>query len=77
VTRSTTITADGRSWTVELHVGTSRHECPRIEVAPIDNPDDRRLYAYKLGSDWHAPGYTEPSLARAFDGALQQLDETN
>lgn len=75
--RSTTITLDGRSWAIELLVGASKHECPRVEITPTDDPEARRMYAYKLGTDWFSPGYTEPTLRSAFDRAVQQLESSN
>lgn len=75
--RSTAITLEGRTWTVELLISKSRHECPRIEIEPTDDPEARHMYAYKLGTEWYAPGYTEPSLAAAIQHAVRQLEDAN
>jgi hypothetical protein len=74
--RSTTVVHAGRTWLVELPPVTSRHECPRVDGTPADDPEDVRMFAYKLGDRWHSPGYTHPGLAAAFNTAIGALESS-
>jgi hypothetical protein len=73
VKTAATVSYEGRTWLVELPPVSSEYECPRAEVAPEDDPEDRQTYAYQLGNTWHLTG-ARRELAPVFARAMAIIE---